>query len=536
VQARAAGVAVFVFRSIAMNRGGLTRALLSRMRLFAMAGIKVRLLLTAQQYFEEREEADIRRAWSLPDSVEIRYFWREMTPGSAGGPAGSLAAARDEPGLIAFPALLNGQVVRFFRAGLPVKTKHFTEDGRIQLIEHYDQAGRCRSKEYFEPGGRLVYSDDLDVTTGRPAVRRWFDSSGLAWLTTWPGRTPAAAIRRSPAPAAYDDFTELVAEWVDEIIAQDMSPVVFSDGRGLDRVLLALRHPRVRTVAILHNGHTTVPYTADARIKGHYAPLLHNISAFDTVVSLTHQQRDDVKARFGGSNHLVINHPTPSTEVAAVPRAPNRLVAVARISRQKRLADAIRAFALAAPRAPDARFDIYGTGVERAKLRSLVRSLGLGDQVRFRGFTDRPLEVFAGATATVLSSRFEGFPLVLNEAMGVGTPFIAYDINYGPAEVIRHEIDGLLVPAGDITALSEAMVRVLTDPQFATSLSQRAPEVKDRFSIGRWRDEWLGLFADLVEKTLSAQPHDADSTLTDRAAPEAATRRSLSATSSATTA
>jgi glycosyltransferase involved in cell wall biosynthesis len=146
------------------------------------------------------------------------------------------------------------------------------------------------------------------------------------------------------------------------------------------------------------------------------------------------------------------------------------------------------------------------------------------------------LEVFAGAAAAVLSSRFEGLPLVLNEAMGVGTPFIAYDLNYGPAEVIRHEVDGLLVPPGDVRAMSEAMIRILQNPEFAAALGERAREVKERFSIERWSGEWLALFADLVGKTLSEAPQDAESTLTERAAPEAATRWSLSATSSATTA
>src|SRR5690606_5694873 len=146
--------------------------------------------------------------------------------------------------------------------------------------------------------------------------------------------------------------------------------------------------------------------------------------------------------------------PAPSVNV---PREPGLLVAVSRFDHQKRMDHAIRAFALAAPRVPEARFDIYGKGGERASRQKRARELGVADRVRFRGFTDDALKVFASATATVLSSRHEGLPLVLTEAMGVGTPFVAYDINYGPAEIIRHEVDGLLVPAGDIEALADAL-------------------------------------------------------------------------------
>ena len=533
---RAAGVAVFVFGSVAMKRGGLTRAILDRIRLYAHTGITVRLLLTAPRSNELREEADIRKAWSIPDSVEIRYFWREVTPGGPMAPADAVVQTYEEPGLTTLSALPNGEIVHFFRDGVPVKTKHFTEDGQLYHTEYYDDAGRGRSREYFEPDGQLVYADELDAVTGRPVVRRWFDSTGQAWLTTWLNRSPAATVRHTPLKVHYDDFCDVVAEWVDEIIAEDIAPVVISDSRSHDRVLLALRHPRVRTIAVLHNCHTTVPYTADAKIKGHYAPLLDNLSGYDAVVTLTHRQHDDVSARFGEANYIVINHPSPETEVTHVPRAPNRLVSVCRISRQKRLEDAIRAFSLAAPLVPEAHFDIYGTGGQMNRLKSLVRSLDMSERIRFRGFTDRPLEVFAGATATVLSSRFEGLPLVLNEAMGVGTPFIAYDLNYGPAEVIRHEIDGLLVPSGDVEALSAAMVRILTDPVLAASLGERAREVRERFSMRRWTEEWIGLFADQVARSLADEGHGADSTLKERAAPEATTRWSLSVTSSATTA
>jgi glycosyltransferase involved in cell wall biosynthesis len=511
-QARAAGEAVFLFGSIAMQRGGLTRAILSRMRLYADAGITVRLLLTDHHFFEQREEADIRRAWSLPDSVEIRYFWQEATPGGTGAPADPLAAQREEPGLTAFSAYApTGEEVRFYRDGLLVMTKHFTADARLERIQHHDAAGRCTSNQHFEAGGRLVFSDEMNVVTNKVALRRWFDGSGEPWLTIWRSRwgMPAPAVRHRPQPVAYSDLSQVIATWVDEVIADAVAPVVFSDARGVDNVVMALRHPRVRTVAVLHNCHTVEPHTAAAPIKNYWLPLLENVDAFDTIVTLTHKQRDDVASRFGGSNHIVINHPTPIVEIPPARRAPNQLVAVARITRQKKLEDAIRAFSLAAPLVPDARFDIYGTGGEKAKLTRLVRKLDMSDRIRFCGFTDRPLEVFAGATATVLSSRFEGFPLVLNEAMGVGTPFIAYDLNYGPAEVIRHQIDGLLVPPGDIQALAQAMVRVLRNPEFAASLSERAREVRQRFSVGRWSREWLGLFADQVGKTLAPLPREA---------------------------
>jgi glycosyltransferase involved in cell wall biosynthesis len=503
---RTAGEVVFLFGSVAMQRGGVTRAILARARLYAHAGIKVRLLLTQHRYLEDREEIDVRRAWGLPDSVEIRYFWREAPPGGGGAPADPLASAHTESGTTAFPQERStGKSVRYFRDGLLIKTKNFVADGNVHRIDYFDAARRWTAREYYDRHGRLVFADQFNVNTGKPALRRWFERSGACWLTSWltAAGNPAATVRHLPNPAAYDNFGHCVAEWVDQVLADAQAPLVFSDTRNQDHVLLALAHPRVRTVPVLHNCHTGAPHRAEDQTKSNWLPVLENLDRFDAVVSLTHQQRDDIAKRYGGSKHLVINHPTPAISRPQTHRQPGLLVAVARLEKQKRLDHAIRAFTKAAARVPGARFDIYGTGSAENSLRSLVRELKMTEQIRFHGFTDRPLEKFANASATVLSSLFEGFPLVLNEAMGVGTPFVAYEINYGPAEVIRDGIDGLLVPPGDIDGLADAMVRVLGDPNYAAGLGERACEVTERFSVGRWEAEWMQLYTQLVSTTLA---------------------------------
>jgi glycosyltransferase involved in cell wall biosynthesis len=495
------GEAIFLFGGIAMRRGGVTRALLRRMRLYADARIKVRLLLTGHSHREDDERAAIWRAWGLPESIEVRYFWREAAPGGGGAPADPLTSAADEPGFTSIPAeSAAGSRVRFYRDGLLTKTKHFDPAGHLERIEHHDRARRVLSKEYFDVEDRLVYVDEMDPEIGKPTLRRWFGRSGRCWLTSWLNPTGflGPAVQHEPDTVAYDAFGQRVARWIDEVIADADAPVVFADRRNQDHALLALTHPGARKVAVLHNCHTTKPYRAQDPPRPDYRPLLEHIDAFDTVAVLTHQQHDDLARHFGASNLAVINHPSPSPPILQVPRQPGLLVAIARLEPQKRLDHAIRAFARAARRVPDARFHIYGSGSRIKALKELVAKLGVNDRVQFRGFADRPMEVFASASAVVLSSVFEGFPLVLNEAMAVGTPFVAYDINYGPAEVIRNEVDGLLVPPGDIEALAGAMARVLGDPGCAARLGDRAREVVDRFPEAVWTAEWIELFTRLT--------------------------------------
>lgn len=494
-------VAVFLVRSVATRYGGMTRAVLTRARLYANAGVAVRVLLMDHTTYEDAEESALRQAWSLPESVQFRYFWREAAPGGGGGPVDPLAAADHEPGLeSSSKERTKDRLVRFYDDGVLVKTKVLRE-GRLVRIDRRNEAGRVGSREYFDPEGRSVRIDELDPETGERILRRWFDRSGECWLTNGFSEegNPEHTVRHVPAPAAFEDFGQCVAEWVDEIIADCRTPVLFSDKRDVDPALLAVGHPGARKVAVLHNAHQRNPHRSIDPTKRTWRPLLENTGAVDAVIALTHRQASDINARHGATNVTVIPNPVREPGLAEPAREPGTLVAVARLVELKRLEDAISAFALAAEQVPAARFDIYGAGPCLAGLRSLAAELGVADRVRFGGRTDRPLEAFAGATASVLTSRYEGWGLVLTESMSVGTPAVAYDINYGPDEIIRHEVDGLLVPSGDIEALAASMVRLLGDPDYAAALGRRAREVTERFSHQRWRDDWTALFDRLAD-------------------------------------
>lgn len=474
--------------------------MLARAQMYAEAGVPVRLLLTGHGTREDHTERALREKWNLPDDlVEFRYFWRDAPPGGGGAPAEIHAA--DEADMTTFSEQApTGRFVRYYADGLLAKTKRYDDNDVLAWVERHDNARRVIAKEYHDENGRLVRVDEMDPDNGVATMRRWFDASGACWLTHWltPLGTATKTWQHRPQPRAFDTFGAAVATWVDKVLADSPSPVVFVDERHQDNVILNMQHPTARKVAIMHNCHTKRPHRAEDPTKPTWIPLLENMNKVDVIVALTHKQRNDVAARYGNHEFAVINHPTPPHPPIEVERTPGLLVAITRFEPQKRISHAIRAFAKASEKVPDARFHIYGRGEEAAKLKALVRKLKVGDKVIFKGFTDRPLEVFASATATVLSSWFEGFPLVLNEAMGVGTPFVAYDVNYGPSEVITDGVDGLLVPVGDIDALADAMVRVLSDPDYAAKLGERAKDVDERYSQERWRSEWLELYRRLA--------------------------------------
>jgi len=174
-------------------------------------------------------------------------------------------------------------------------------------------------------------------------------------------------------------------------------------------------------------------------------------------------------------------------------------VAIGRLDHQKGFDLLLRAFARVREQKPEWSLTVLGEGPMRAELESLRSALGLEQHVCFPGWVSNPATVLTQADLFVMSSRCEGFPLALGEAMAVGLPVIAADCPTGPREMVRHEIDGLLVPAEDVEALAAAMDRLMSDESERKRLAARAPEVLSRFGLENVMGMWEELLAAVVQ-------------------------------------
>ena len=140
-----------------------------------------------------------------------------------------------------------------------------------------------------------------------------------------------------------------------------------------------------------------------------------------------------------------------------------RIVAVGRLEKQKGFDLLIEAFSQVAPVVPAAKLTIFGEGPERGALKEQARALGIEDRVRLPGVTRSPVDWISAGDIFVLSSRFEGFPNVLLEAMRAGLASVAFDCPWGPAEILDSPDAGMLVPAGNVKELAGAIRRLATD-------------------------------------------------------------------------
>jgi len=159
---------------------------------------------------------------------------------------------------------------------------------------------------------------------------------------------------------------------------------------------------------------------------------------------------------------------------------PPVVLGVGRLTYQKDFGTLLRAFARVRKERV-CRLVLLGEGAERAKLEALAEELGVRTEVALPGFVENPYKYMARAAVFVLSSRYEGLPNVLIEALACGVPVVATDCPSGPGEILLDGRAGLLGPVADAEAMAAAILRLLSDPALAQSLLQDAQQHLHRF-------------------------------------------------------
>lgn len=181
------------------------------------------------------------------------------------------------------------------------------------------------------------------------------------------------------------------------------------------------------------------------------------------------------------------------------------LISMGRFVPEKGFDLLLKAFAKLKDNYPEWTLTILGDGKLRPELESLRNQLGLSDRVYFPGMVNDIYAFLQQADIFIMSSRFEGFPNAICEAMACGLPVISTDCPSGPREIIRDGIDGILVPNEDISALAAAIEKLISHEQERNALAVRALEVTERFSIKKIMGMWEETLIQVIEKEFRNQ-------------------------------
>ena len=216
-------------------------------------------------------------------------------------------------------------------------------------------------------------------------------------------------------------------------------------------------------------------------------------------LTLTERDRDEYRELLGLSTRVVAipNAVVVGRECSNQPRLDKVAGAAGRLCRQKGFDLLIDAWSRVAGQNPDWRLHIYGSGPRRGRLQAGIDRLGVSDRIHLMGFCEQLEVELSRASMFVLSSRFEGFPMVLIEAMNLGTPVVTYDCPTGPAEVVEDGVTGLLVKARSVPALAAAINRAIEDPQLRESMGAAGRERVCRLDTDAISQRWQRLLDEL---------------------------------------
>lgn len=290
----------------------------------------------------------------------------------------------------------------------------------------------------------------------------------------------------------FDTYLSAVSDraFVDAMSRVPSDGIVISTRPSLN--LIAARHvpPGVLTIGQEHLNFQVRKDDAEW-----FDLVCESVAALDVWVTLTEGDAADYRRHLAGVDTRITSIPNAISWPIGEPStlSDQVIVAAGRLTEQKAYDRMIDAYAPVARERPHWQLQIYGTGEDRRELRQRIRSHRVGGQVKLKGYTEDMPGVMHRASGYAMSSIYEGFPMVLLEAMTSGLPMIAFDCPRGPAEVIDHGRNGWLVKDGDLDAYTEALFELVDHPRRRTEMGAEAWRDAHAYELPKVAARWKEL-------------------------------------------
>ncbi|MFL4472383.1 glycosyltransferase [Paeniglutamicibacter sp. MACA_103] len=370
---------------------------------------------------------------------------------------------------------------------------------------------RVRSPEWVESGrthrsgdGSLFHIDYRMPGQDSAARREYHRRDGTVYLidsalpadgdNQKPTRTLELVDPDGNVAATLASPAKLYRRFLTDLVDLSHADVVV-DSKYSAGFLWAWKHPQAVKFVNFHSTHVAAgqdPLTG--KLSTAHQKIIQNRDAWDGITFLTESQRTAFVKRFGeSSNTVVISNPVdgPRTLPAFGAREPRSVLHVGRFTMGKNIGDVLEIIKKVALDGTPVHLDLVGDGEQRRVLEDRVRELGAEDLVTFHGHVNDVAERLDRARVLLLCSKFEGQSLAVLEAQAHGCVPVAYDVDFGPRDMIENPRNGFLVPFGEHDVAARAVSRLLADDCLCEALSSQAFHDSQRYRSDLIFEQWM---------------------------------------------
>lgn len=225
--------------------------------------------------------------------------------------------------------------------------------------------------------------------------------------------------------------------------------------------------------------------------------LKRSVKRLDKLIVLT--KNDQKQWERTHNNILHIPNPNPFQNSTNSLLEAKRVISIGKLDAQKGYDMLIDSWNLVSDQHPDWTLDIYGSGEWKEMLEKKINDYHLTGKINLKGTTNDVISNYLDSSIYVMSSRYEGFGMVLIEAMLCGLPAVSFDCEYGPGEIITDGIDGFLVPPNNIKLLADKICELIENDSLRKQMGANARKKVERYSKEIIMPQWIKLFDSLVK-------------------------------------
>lgn len=278
----------------------------------------------------------------------------------------------------------------------------------------------------------------------------------------------------------FNSIQEFQNHFVNEILTKCLEkPFLINENSGVYPDFNEVDNSLAYKIGNLHTNPYLEPHHYGSNIRPDIS-ILKKINDLNYLIVLTEALKNDLIKEFNFRNIEAIPNFVNDSELIGCEKNLNKISIFARLSHEKNIEDAIKAFEIVVKERSDAVLEIFGRAIkpneldEEKRLKAIVKDLDLEKNVIFKGHSENVSYEMRNSLATLFTSHFEGLGMVVLESMINETPVISYDIHYGPSDFIEHEKNGYLVEQYNVEKIAECILDCLNNPEKTIKMGKEA--------------------------------------------------------------